>query len=72
MATDIFIGRPSPKVTQWIIDNYYHEDRLKLIVQTSGEYMKSGIYEATRDDASKPVTIDWGDGIIEQVDGDVS
>ena len=35
-------------------------------------YTKTGIYSAERDDAEKPVVIDWGDGTVEEVDGDVS
>lgn len=35
-------------------------------------YNKTGIFLAQRDDESKPVVIDWGDGTVEQVNGDVS
>jgi len=34
--------------------------------------MKSGIYSAERDDTTKPIVIDWGDGTVEQANGDVS
>ena len=41
-------------------------------VQATFDYNKSGIYSAERDDISKPIVIDWGDGTVEQVNGDVS
>ena len=47
-------------------------DKLRLVVETTADYKKSGIYSATRDDTSKPVVIDWGDGTVEQVNGNVS
>ena len=72
----IFLGQPPANIKKWIIEHYHitpqQNDELKLVVQTSGSHMKTGIYEATRDDASKPVTIDWGDGTSEQVDGDIN
>ena len=47
-------------------------DQMRLVVETTADYKKSGIYSATRDDTSKPVVIDWGDGTVEQVNGNVS
>ena len=47
-------------------------DKLKLVVETTVDYKKTGIYSAERDDASKPIIIDWGDGTVEQIDGDIS
>lgn len=47
-------------------------DKLKLVVETTSDYKKSGIYSAERDDASKPIVIDWGDGTVERVNGDVN
>ena len=47
-------------------------DKLRLVIETTADYKKSGIYSAERDDTSKPVVIDWGDGTVEQVNGDVS
>lgn len=48
-------------------------DKLQLVVETTSGSKKSGIYSAERDDTSKPITIDWGDGTeVEQVNGDVS
>ena len=57
---------------QWVIDNWQSNDKLRLVIQTTSDYKKSGIYSATRDNISKPIVIDWGDGTIEQVNGDVS
>ena len=57
---------------QWVIDNWQSNDKLRLVIQTTSDYKKSGIYSAARDNASKPVIIDWGDGTVEQVNGDVS
>ena len=48
------------------------DDKLKLVIETTTDYKKTGIYSAERNDASKPIIIDWGDGTVEQVDGDVS
>lgn len=47
-------------------------DKLRLVVETTSNYKKSGIYSAERDDISKPVVIDWGDGTVENVNGDIS
>jgi hypothetical protein len=47
-------------------------DKLRLVVDTTSNCKKSGIYSAERDDTSKPIVIDWGDGTVEQVNGDVS
>ena len=61
-------------------------DKLRFVVETTSDsqlmsngllmagngYTKTGIYSATRDDAEKPVVIDWGDGVVEQIDGDIS
>ena len=47
-------------------------DKLQLVVETTSGSKKSGIYSAERDDTSKPITIDWGDGTeVDQVNGDV-
>ena len=45
---------------------------LCVIVETTDYHKKTGIYSAQRDDTSKPIVIDWGDGTVEQVNGDVS
>lgn len=64
-----FLGEPNAKIKQAMLNRY---NRLKLIVETTDEYKKSGIYSAERDDTSKPVVIDWGDETVEQVNGDIS
>lgn len=75
MATYIFNGECPSGMKQAFIDAYKFvpaNDKLRLVVETTANYNKSGIYSATRDDTSKPVVIDWGDGTVEQVNGDVS
>ena len=71
---NIFLGEPSPRVKAWIIEHYFQPEDpdTHFTVQTTSDYKKSGIYSAERDDTSKPVVIDWGDGTVEQVNGDVS
>ena len=68
--TYIFNGECPAGIKQAFIDTYL--PKLELVVETTADYKKSGIYSATRDDTSKPVVIDWGDGTIEQVDWDIS
>ena len=66
---------PPPVVKQSIIDTYGPKpanDKLRLVVETTSDYKKTGIYSAQRDDTSKPIVIDWGDGTVENVNGDVS
>ena len=73
--TDIYLQRPSRYIEDWLIDSIQPvqaNDKLRLVVQTTSDFKKSGIYSAQRDDTSKPVVIDWGDGIVENVNGDVS
>lgn len=73
MAIETYIGFPPPPIREWIEEhNAIPNDKLKLVVETTADYKKSGIYSAQRDDTSKPVVIDWGDGTVEQVNGDVS
>ena len=75
MATYIFNGECPSDIKQAFIDAYkprQANDKLRLVVETTSSYKKSGIYSAERDDTSKPVVIDWGDGTVEQVNGDVS
>lgn len=40
-------------------------------VAPTASYPKTGIYSATREDTTKPVIVDWGDGTISAVDGDI-
>lgn len=70
----VFLGTPPPTISEWIIEHspYVPHDKLKFAVKTNADYKKSGIYSATRDDISKPIVIDWGDGTVEQVDGEIS
>ena len=44
----------------------------EIKIETTALYKKSGIYLAERDDTSKPIVIDWGDGTVEEVNGNVS
>ena len=72
MSVQIYLGDVPANVRQWVIDNWQSNDKLRLVVQTTSDYKKSGIYSAERDDTSKPVIIDWGDGTVEQVNDNVS
>ena len=73
MATYIFNGECQSDIKQAFIDAYKPaNDKLRLVVETTSDYKKSGIYSAKRDDTSKPIVINWGDGTVEQVNGDVS
>ena len=47
-------------------------DKLKLVVETTAGRYRSGIYSAIRDDISKPIIIDWGDGTTENISEDIS
>ena len=74
MATYMFSGEPTADIKQSMIADYKLtvNDKLRLVVETTSSYKKSGIYSAERDDTGKSVVIDWGDGTVEQVNGDVS
>lgn len=70
MATYIFNGECPSGMKQAFIDAFIPvepNDKLRLVVETTSTYKKSGIYLAERDDTSKPVVIDWGDGTIENI-----
>ena len=68
--TYIFNGECSASIKQAFIDTYLQ--KLELVVETTADYKKSGIYFAERNNSSMSIVIDWGDGTIERVDGDVS
>lgn len=68
MGTQIFLGEPPANIKDWIEKQYCTIYK----VQTTSSYKNTGIYSAERNDASKPVKIDWGDGTVETVDGNVS
>lgn len=70
MVTYIFNGECPSGIKQAFIDTYL--PKLELVVETTADYKKSGIYWAERNHASMPIVINWGDGTVEQVDGDVS
>ena len=72
MATYTFLGECPASMKPVFIESYGPNDKLKLVVETTTDHKKSGIYSAQRDDTSKPIVIDWGDGTIEQINGDVS
>lgn len=64
---------PPPNIEQWIVEHTTQaNDTLRLVIMTDDYNKKSGIYSAERDDTSKPVVIDWGDGTVEQINLDVS
>lgn len=69
----IYLHRPPRYVEKWLVENIPQaNDKLRLVVEIYSSYNKSGIYSATRNDTTKPIVIDWGDGTVEQVNGDVS
>ena len=68
MATYIFNGECPSGIKQAFIDTYLQ--KLELVVETTADYKKSGIYWAERNHASMPIVIDWGDGTVEQIDGE--
>jgi len=66
MVDNTFLQYPSNYIKEWLIDSCKPaNDKLRLVVETTSDYKKSGIYSATRDNTSKPIVIDWGDGTIE-------
>lgn len=68
-----FLERPPKYIEDWIVESSQPvNDKLRLVVETTSDYKKSGIYSAERDDTSKPIVIDWGDGTVENVNGNVS
>ena len=71
MGTQIFLGKPPANIEQWIKANF-QSDQTIYKVQTTSTYKNTGIYSAERNKASKPVKIDWGDGTVETVDGNIS
>jgi hypothetical protein len=72
----VFLGEPPARIKKWIDEHYSPgpgpDPDTHFTVQTTSDYKKSGIWSAERDDTTKPVVIDWGDGTVEEVDGDVS
>lgn len=67
MMTYMFNGECDNSIKQAFIESYGPQpnDKLRFIIETTTDYKKSGIYSAQRDDTSKPVVIDWGDGTVE-------
>lgn len=47
-------------------------DYTEYVVQTTSSYKKTGIYSATRYDSSSPIVVDWGDGNVEAIEGNIS
>ena len=48
------------------------DDYTEYVVQTTSSYKKTGIYSATRYDSSSPIMVDWGDGNVEAIEGNIS
>ena len=48
------------------------DDCTKYVVQTTSSYKKTGIYAANRYSSTSAVYIDWGDGSVEKIDGNIS
>lgn len=69
----MFNGECDNSIKQAFIESYsIPNDKLILVVETTSTYKMSRIYLAERDDTSSPIVIDWGDGTIEQINGNVS
>lgn len=47
-------------------------DCTEYVVQTTSSYKKTGIYAANRYSSTSAVYIDWGDGSVEKIDGNIS
>ena len=41
-------------------------------MKTTSSYKKTGIYSATRYSSASPVIVDWGDGNVEAIEGNIS
>lgn len=48
------------------------DDYTEYVVQTTSSYKKTGIYSATRYSSSFPIVVDWGDGNVEAIEGNIS
>ena len=48
------------------------DDYTEYVVQTTSSYKKTGIYSATRYSAASPIVVDWGDGNVEAIEGNIS
>ena len=48
------------------------DDRTEYVVQTTSSYKNTGIYAANRYSTTSAVYVDWGDGSVEKVDGNIS
>ena len=47
-------------------------DYTEYVVQTTSSYKKTGIYSATRYSSASAVVVDWGDGNVEAIEGNIS
>ena len=47
-------------------------DYTEYVVQTTSSYKKTGIYSATRYSSTSAVVVDWGDGNVEAIEGNIS
>lgn len=48
------------------------DDYTEYVVQTTSSYKKTGIYSATRYSSASAVVVDWGDGNVEAIEGNIS
>jgi len=47
------------------------DDYTEYVVQTTSSYKKTGIYSATRYSSASAVVVDWGDGNVEAIEGNI-
>ena len=70
MAIYIFNGECAADVKQAFVDTYkpvLQHDKLRLVFRTTENYDTANVI-LSRYDLSQPITIDWGDGSIQQTD----
>lgn len=48
------------------------DDYTEYVVQTTSSYKKTGIYSATRYSSASAIVVDWGDGNVEAIEGNIS
>ena len=67
---------PPPDIKQIFIDSYSPKpanDKLRLVVETTSSCKKTGIYMAySSDKIHTPMIVDWGDGTVERLYGEIS
>ena len=50
----------------------FGSDYTEYVAVATSSYKKTGIYSATRYSSASVITVDWGDGNLDEVDGNIS